>query len=72
MMCKYCDCQKDNGIANVGSLIIDSAYEDCWIAKDDKSNYKILMIGDNISYSEKIKFCPFCGRKLMEEQTNEV
>ena len=73
-MCKYCDikniqkCAVYYGNSTFGQAdnsIAETKYEDCRIAIYN-DRYVIYLSGSYEDFSEPIKYCPFCGRKLNE------
>lgn len=63
-MCKYCDIKKTKeNYGRAETYICDSRYECCHIVYED-GIYYIRIVGSDESFSDRISFCPFCGRKL--------
>ena len=71
-MCIYCQINNKQNISGYyktyqdGSSdvpIINSKYEEVRIVYHDGA-YRLRMVGDYENYSDTIKYCPFCGKKL--------
>ena len=45
---------------------MERRYEDCVIQKMSDDTYCIYVVGRSEGWSDPIKYCPFCGRKLNE------
>jgi len=68
-MCKYCEVKPschEWDTNEYGDKICETNYEGCKIAKSDDGNFYIYLVGSYDDFSEPIKYCPFCGRKLNE------
>ena len=68
-MCKYCDVKPSSNVWDTdecGDMICNTKYEGCKIVKSDDDNFYIYLSGSYEDFSEPIKYCPFCGRKLNE------
>lgn len=68
-MCKYCECSVNELFPSLGcngASITDGRYEDCVIQKMSDDTYCIYVVGRSEGWSDPIKYCPFCGRKLNE------
>lgn len=68
-MCKYCEVKSPffECTNEYGDIICETNYGSCQIikSKNDGSFY-VYLCGPYEDFSEPIKYCPFCGRKLNE------
>lgn len=69
-MCRYCNMIPDIHDWNKPSItysaeedICDGKYEYCKIVYNNEKYY-IILRGSYETYSEPIKYCPFCGKEL--------
>lgn len=72
-MCRYCnmipdihDWNETNITYSAEGDICDGKYEYCKIVYYN-GNYYIVLRGSYETYSEPISWCPFCGRRLYDE-----
>ena len=74
-MCEYCE--------NLSRLMTDYEYgygieseqsgsDFAHIARDPESNRFFFEIDNSVYYTYEIHFCPMCGRKLKEDNSNEL
>lgn len=59
-VCGYYETYKEG---SSDALIIKGKYEEVRIVYYDGA-YRLRMVGDYENYSDPIKYCPFCGKKL--------
>lgn len=73
-MCKYCDLKNYYAedyfkckckVRHIGNRNVDA---DCYMAKMDDGWYLRIYCDDSDDDAVKIYYCPFCGRKLEEEE----
>lgn len=46
-------------------LIVDNEREGAYMVLNNEGEYTICVVGGDEGHSRPIKFCPFCGRKLV-------
>lgn len=67
-MCEYCDLKNYNEFEdNDFRLLIHSGSWTSLYIQRLRGHWYMIAIGDGEAYGN-IKFCPFCGRKLEEEE----
>ena len=63
----YCEALEDTGgyyEYKKKVLIAESLREDVKMVIDLEGKYRFCVTGEEIGFSDIIKYCPFCGRKL--------
>ena len=65
-MCKYCDVKRDiyGTPAFFGEEMLMYARTSCKISYSEGYGYSLYVAGETEECTDKISFCPFCGRKL--------
>lgn len=63
MSCKFCE--KIEHINDVEKAV---KHSDCFLFRDSASNVGFGVRVDDVTYGTGIDFCPYCGRKLAEEE----
>lgn len=65
-MCKYCDVKPDKygSSSYFGEQMLPGARVGCQIDYSKGYGYSLYVVGETEEWTDRISYCPFCGRKL--------